>query len=290
MRGLSEVSVFLIRFRMYRLIALDIDGTLLDSKTGMTAATVDAVRHAVGRGVSVTVCTGRSLPSAEEAVRHLPLNVPYVLNNGAMIYDVPAHRARYMRHLPNHLAMDSVRVFRSIGFHPIVYGPLPEVQYFYYDSFDPDNHAFVDYAAKNANRVHRVDDVCDFLGQDVTCITVAERNERVKSREAHIRAQLPDTSVVFEISPWDRCYSVITVMPSGVSKGDGLRRLALLLGISLSEVMAVGDNLNDLEMLDVAGLGVAMGNAAPETRARADYVTASVDDEGVARAIERFIP
>ncbi len=66
--------------------------------------------------------------------------------------------------------------------------------------------------------------------------------------------------------------------------------LATLLGIDLSEVMAVGDNLNDLEMLAVAGLGVAMGNGAPETRERADYVTTSVDEDGVARAIERFIP
>ena len=274
---------------MVRLIALDIDGTLVDSRRELTDATVDAVRDAAGRGVRVTVCTGRSLPSAADAVRHLPLNAPYVLNNGAMIYDVPQHRARYLRHLPRRIASDAVRLFRSLGFHPIVYGPLPEVGYFYYDSFDPENHAFVDYAEQNADRVHRVDDVCDFLRQDVTCITVAERNERVRSRKSHIRAQLPDAEVVFEISPWDRSYSVITVMPSGVNKGDGLRRLALLLGIDLSEVMAVGDNLNDLEMLDVAGLGVAMGNAAPETRARADYVTASVDDEGVARAIERFI-
>ena len=275
---------------MYRLLALDIDGTLIDGRMVMTVATADAVRHAVGRGVYVTVCTGRSLSSAVPVVQRLNLNAPYALNNGALIYDVPDRRSRYLRHLPNHLAMEAVRVFRSIGFHPIVYGPLPEVQYFYYDSFDPDNHAFVDYAAQNADRVHRVDDVCDFLGQDVTCITVAERNERVKSRESHIRAQLPDTSVVFEISPWDRCFSVITVMPSGVSKGGGLQRLAMLLGLDLSEVMAVGDNLNDLEMLDVAGLGVAMGNGTPEIRARADYVTASVDDEGVARAIERFIP
>ena len=272
-----------------RLLALDIDGTLLDGRREMSDATVDAVRYAAGRGVRVTVCTGRSLPSAEEAVGHLPLNAPYVLNNGAMIYDAPVRRARYLRNLPSHLAMDAVRVFRGIGFHPIVYGPLPEVQYFYYDSFDPDNHAFIDYAKQNADRVHRVDDVCAFLRQDIACITVAERNERVNSRESFIKAQMPDTGVVFEISPWDPCYQVITVMPPGVSKGDGLRRLARLLGIGLSEIMAVGDNLNDLEMLEVAGLGVAMGNGPPEVRARADHVTASVDDEGVARAIERFI-
>ena len=111
---------------MYRLLALDIDGTLLDGRREMSDATVEAVRHAAGRGVRVTVCTGRSLPSAEEAVGLLPLNAPYVLNNGAMIYDAPVRRARYLRNLPSRLAMDAVRVFRGIGFHPIVYGPLPK--------------------------------------------------------------------------------------------------------------------------------------------------------------------
>lgn len=275
---------------MYRLIALDIDGTLLNSKRELSDATVAAVRHATDRGVLVTVCTGRSLSSTVPVAQSLPLNAPYVLNNGALIYDVPVQRARYARHLSAPLAMESVRVFRSLGFHPIVYGPLPEVRYFYYDAFDPDNESFIDYAAQNADRVHLVDDVAEFLRQDVTCITVSERIERVKSRESHIRAQLPAAEVVFEISPWDRRYCIITVMPDGVSKGSGLRGLAKLLGIDLSEVMAVGDNLNDLEMLAVAGLGVAMGNGAPETRERADYVTTSVDEDGVARAIERFIP
>ena len=275
---------------MYRLIALDIDGTLLNTRRELSDATVDAVRHATGRGVHVTVCTGRSLPSAVSAVESLPLNAPYVLNNGAMIYDVPLHRARYVRHLSSQLALDAVRLFRGLRFHPIVYGSLPEVRYFYYDGCDPENRSFIDYAARNADRIHRVDDVCDFLRQDVTSVSCDESIERIKERDTYLRERLPGAQVTLEISPWDPRYCHVTVMPSGVSKGDGLRRLAQLLGIGLCEVMAVGDNLNDLEMLDAAGLGVAMGNAEPETRARADYVTASVDDEGVARAIERFIP
>ncbi len=275
---------------MYRLIALDIDGTLLNSKRELTGATVDAVQHANDRGVLVTVCTGRSLSSALPVVQRLSLNAPYVLNNGALIYDVRNNRARYIRHLPKHLARDSVGLFRRLGFHPIVYGPLPEVRYFYYDDFDPDNHSFIDYATQNADRVHLVEDVCDFLWQDVTCVSCDDHIERIKSRETYIREQLPGAMVTLEISPWDRRYCHLTVMPAGVSKGEGLRGLAMLLGIDLSEVMAVGDNLNDLEMLAVAGLGVAMGNGAPETREQADYVTTSVDEEGVARVIERYIP
>lgn len=275
---------------MYRLIALDIDGTLLNSRRELTDATVDAVQHAVDRGVYVTVCTGRSLSSALSVVKRLSLNAPYVLNNGSLIYDVPLNRARYIRHLPRNIAKDSINIFRSLGFNPIVYGPLPEVRYFYYDALDPDNQSFIDYATQNAHRVHLVDDVSDFIFQDVTCVSCDDHIERIKAKESCIKQQLPDTEVTLEISPWDHRYCHITVMPNGVTKGNGLRKLSLLLGIELTEVMAVGDNLNDLEMLAVAGLGVAMGNSAPKVKEQADYITTSVDEEGVARVIERYMP
>ena len=79
-------------------------------------------------------------------------------------------------------------------------------------------------------------------------------------------------------------------MPAGVTKGNCLRQLSLQLGIELAEVIAIGDNLHDLEMLTVAGLGVAMGNGTPEVKEQANYITTSVDEEGVARVIERYIP
>ena len=275
---------------MYRLIALDIDGTLLNSRGRLTDATVAAVQHAANRGVYVTVCTGRSLWSAVSVVQRLSLNAPYVLNNGALIYDVPFNRARYIQHLPKQLAKRSVKLFRSLGLHPIVYGPLPEVQYFYYDALDPDNNSFKDYATKNVDRVHMVDDVSNFILQDVTCVSCDDHIERIKATESYIKQQLPGTTITLEISPWDQRYCHVTVMPAGVNKGNGLRQLSLLLGIELAEVIAIGDNLNDLEMLTVAGLGVAMGNGTPEVKEQANYITTSVDEEGVARVIERYIP
>jgi hydroxymethylpyrimidine pyrophosphatase-like HAD family hydrolase len=81
----------------------------------------------------------------------------------------------------------------------------------------------------------------------------------------------------------------VTITPRGVSKGSGLRELTRLLGIHLSETIAVGDNLNDLDMLSTAGLGVVMENATPEAKAQADYVTGSNNEDGVAQVIERFI-
>ncbi|MBI4550861.1 MAG: HAD hydrolase family protein, partial [Candidatus Latescibacteria bacterium] len=97
------------------------------------------------------------------------------------------------------------------------------------------------------------------------------------------------TTVTLEISPTDPAYCHLTITPAGVSKGSGLRELAGLLGIGLAETMAVGDNLNDLDMFATAGLSVAMGNATPEVKARARYVTASNNEDGVAAVIERFV-
>ncbi len=274
---------------MYRLLALDIDGTLVNSKQLLTDTTIKAVRRAISRGVLVTICTGRSLSSAMPVIERLSLNAPFVLNNGALIFDNFINRARYIRHLPSYLAQKTINLLRDLKFHPIIYGPLPEVRNFYYDSFDPNNQSFINYTKKNRNRVHFVDDICDFLSQGLACISCDDQIEKIKDQESYIRKQLSRTELILEISPWDPAFCHLTVMPARVSKGTGLEKLALLLGIHSSEVMAIGDNLNDLDMIKFAGLGVAMANSPPETKRQANYITTSVDEDGVAQAIERYI-
>jgi len=271
-----------------RLFALDIDGTLLSRKRELSAATEEAIGYVTGRGALVTVCTGRSLSSAEPVIGDLRLNAPYVLNNGALIYDRAKNRARYLRHLTRQTAKASIQLFRRLGIYPIVYGPLPEVRYFYYDRFDSQNRSFIDYIEQNAGRAFQIDDVLTVLNQQITCVTCDDRVSRIMKLEETIRHRLPNAQVTLEYSPWDLRHCHVSIMPAGVSKGDGLRRLCRLLGIRLGDVIAVGDNLNDLEMLSVAGLGVAMGNSPPEVKKRADYVTDSVEEDGVARVIERF--
>jgi hypothetical protein len=120
-------------------------------------------------------------------------------------------------------------------------------------------------------------------------VAITDRIVRIQNLAPTIRSQLPDANITLEVSPMDRAYCHVTITPRGVSKGNGLRELAMLLGIHLSETIAVGDNLNDLDMLSTAGLGVAMGNATPEAKAQADYVTGSNNEDGVAQVIERFI-
>lgn len=274
---------------MYRLLALDIDGTLLNDNRHVTDVTMAAIQRATEAGVYVTLCTGRSISTAAHVACRLPLNAPLILNGGALIYDSHWRRALYIRNLHKSTALHAVHQLRSLACYPLVYAPLPESQYFYYDAYDPDNVSFLQYIEKNTGRAHEVEDIARLLDQDVAMVAITDRVARIQELAPSIRHQLQETTVTLEVSPLDRAYCHVTITPQGVSKGHGLRELSILLGVDLSETIAVGDNLNDLDMLSTAGLGVAMGNATPETKAQADYVTGSNNENGVAQVVEQFI-
>jgi len=273
----------------YRLLALDIDGTLLNDNRHVTDASIAAIQRAVDAGVYVTLCTGRSISTAAHVARRLPLNAPLVLNGGALIYDSLRRRALYIRNLSKSVALHAVHQLRNLVCYPIVYAPLPESQYFYYDDYDPHNASFRQYIENNTGRAHMVEDVTHFLWHDAAMVAITDRVARIQDLAPSICNQLRKTTITLEVSPIDRAYCHVTVTPPGISKGNGLRELSILSGVDLSETIAVGDNLNDLDMLSTAGLGVAMGNATPEAKAQADYVTGSNNEDGVAQVIERFI-
>ncbi len=274
----------------YRLIAIDIDGTLLNDYKEITESNRTAITAAMNRNVYVTLCTGRGILTSSRIKHKVPyLNAPLILNGGALISDIPRGRFLYVRNLSQRVAVDAVNQLRNLGCYPIVYAPLPESQYFYYDGMDMANESFREYVDKNPGRAQRVDDVLFPICADPAMVAATDRVERIRDLEAMFKSRMPDTTVTLEVSPIDREYCNVTLTPRGVSKGTGLRELASILDIDMSETLAIGDNLNDLDMMTSAGFGVAMGNATPETKERADHVTASNNEDGVARAIERFV-
>jgi len=273
----------------YRLIAIDIDGTLLNDHKEVTEGNRTAIAAAMNRGIYVTLCTGRGVLTASRIKYEVPdLNAPLILNGGALISDIPRGRFLYVRNLPQCVAVDAVNQLRDVACFPLVYAPLPESQYFYYDRMDPANEAFREYVDKNPGRAHRVEDVLATISADPAMVATTDRVERIRDLEPMFKSRMPETTVTLEVSPIDRQYCHVTLTPRGVSKGTGLRELASILGIDMSETLAIGDNLNDLDMLTSAGLGVAMGNATPEAKERADHITASNNEDGVARVIEQF--
>lgn len=274
----------------YKLIAIDIDGTLLNDEKQVTPRTHAAISDAMSAGVYVTLCTGRGILTSDR-IRHLipELNAPLILNGGALISDKRRGRFLYVRNLKHRIAHNAVTVLRTLGCDPIVYAPLPESQHFYYDTIDASNEAFSEYVSKNKGRAHLVPDVAGSIQANPAMVAATGLVARIKDLEPVLNARLSGTTVTLEVSPIDRAYCHVTLTPLGVSKGSGLRTLASIMGIPVSETLALGDNLNDLDMMTQAGMGVAMGNATPETKEKADHVTASNNEDGVACAIERFV-
>ncbi len=261
----------------YRLLVADIDGTLVTSDREITPRVLDAVRSAQHGGVRVCLATGRIWQSAEPYFRRLGADPPAILYNGGMVYDFGT--GAVLRRVP--LAYDHARAVLEL------LRDVPEVQPHLYVGdrvYTGRTNEYTErYQRKDSLKVEQVGDLLAFLPPEPMKVLIIGARPDLLRVMARIRqAPLPINAVFSE-------ETFLEVLPQGNSKGAALEFVARHLEIPLAGVIAVGDNLNDLEMIRAAGLGVAMGNAPTELKAQAGYVTATNDDEGLAEVIERFV-
>lgn len=262
-----------------RLIALDLDDTVLLPDKGMSPRTVRAIRAAVEEGCHVVLASARPIGSIAECAKELGVSGYCIGLNGAVVARLPSLERVRVRHLEPELVrriLDLQQVVEAGNLfleYPRSYAAL-------YDR--PDVEAYARIAAGPAEYIgdlHKIrhDDVCKVVFRaDETPYPTLEK----------LQENLGD-EVAFVI--WEGPWSFIEVLPFGTSKADALQWLTEELGVDRNEVLAVGDERNDLEMLRWAGIGVAMGNAHPEVKAVADWVSESVEADGCAVAIERFV-
>ncbi len=260
-----------------RLLAVDLDGTLLTSDREVPPGVLRAIREAQGRGVRVCVATGRIWPSAEPYIRRVEADPPTILYNGGLVYDFRTDTV--LRRVP--LTYEHARaVLEVLRAFPQVQPQLYVGDRVYVGRFNALSEAYV---RKNGIPVTEVGDLLAFLPADpMKILIVGHRPDLVVVREAIAALPLPIHTVYSE-------ETYLEVIPTGSSKGEALAFVAQTLQIAPASIIAVGDNLNDLEMIQFAGLGVAMGNADEALRAQADYVTATNDEGGLQDVIERFI-
>lgn len=261
----------------YRLLVADIDGTLVTSSRQITPRVQDAVRAAQRKGVRVCLATGRIWPSAEPYFRQLGADPPAILYNGGLVYDFRTDTV--LRRVP--LGYDQARaVLELLREFPTVQPHLYVGDRVYTARQSPDAER---YRRKDGLKVEEVGDLVAFLPPEpMKILIIGSRPDLLQVRDRI--AQLPvSINAVFSEDTF------LEILPQGNSKGAALESVAQHLGIPLSDIIAVGDNLNDLEMIRLAGLGVAMGNAPAELKAQADYVTATNEEEGLAEVIEGFV-
>jgi Cof subfamily protein (haloacid dehalogenase superfamily) len=261
----------------YRLVVADLDGTVRSRRLGITPGVRAAVMAARARGARVCVATGRMWASAAPWIETLGADSPAILYNGSRVFDFHAGRILHERRLASESARQALALVRR---DPDLQAHLFLDDRVYVERCHPLTDA---YAADDGLTCEVVSAFEPLLTGDPHKILVVGPSPRVEALQEAVR----DAGLTVHAVQSEPTY--LEFLPPGISKGSALRAMLEALGVETREVIAIGDSWNDLEMIEAAGLGVAMGDAPEGVRARADYVCASADEDGVREVLERFV-
>lgn len=266
---------------MYKLIALDMDGTLLREDKTISKKTKEAIKKARDLGVKTVLATGRPLEGVQKYLKELDM-----FNDGDIVLSYNGSVIQETK---------SKKMISQIGLKGTDYKELYKVS----EELGVNIHAFSEtygLTSPKDSEYTRVE--AEINGIDIKFMPVSE----IKDDENMIKIMMIDTPEVLEKAianlPKDlyERYTIVRSAPhfleflnKNANKGEGVKRLAELLNIKREEVIAMGDAGNDLHMIEYAGLGIAMGNAFDEVKEKANYVTDTNDNDGVAKAIEKFV-
>ena len=262
-----------------RLVAIDIDGTLLNSAkqvTDTTAAMLQAARQEAG--VRIVLATARPPRSVMSIYNQLGLDTPLINYNGALVYDPLAKRVLMHKPIGCKTSRQIIDLARSV--YPEVVVSAEILDRWYTDRFDP---SLVTETGRRF-RPNVVAPVDQWLTQAVTKLLLLGEPEDLEKLAGAITAKFRRQVTIIQTE-----WHLLQITHATVSKAQALRVVAGEVGVTSEQVMAIGDNANDVGMLKWAGIGVAMGNAPPMVRAAADYVTDHHDADGAAKAIHEII-
>ncbi|HEY9575017.1 MAG TPA: Cof-type HAD-IIB family hydrolase [Lachnospiraceae bacterium] len=271
---------------MIKLIAFDMDGTLLNPKKEITSKTKAVLKCLRERNIAYTICTGRVATMTDTYVRALDIRIPVITGNGAALYDPKTKAYEILGLVPTKEAVEIGKLCRNDGIDCCFLGT--EVCYFTRDDGRIKNF-------ENYNRIagEAKDPLMKLkvLGDDLSVL------EKMDIHKVLIRfCDIEEKDKLFSyINEHDNLSAVcseedlIDIMASGVSKGDALFYLMEKMALSKEEVAVFGDYYNDISMMKVVGLPIAMENGCEEIKEEALYVTQSNEEDGVAKAIELLI-
>jgi Cof subfamily protein (haloacid dehalogenase superfamily) len=271
-----------------RLIALDIDGTLLDSQWQLPEANRAAIAEATQRGIEVALVTGRRYDFAMPVARKLDSPLTMIVNNGALIRSKDGQT--HLRHLlPRETAKRVLDLTLPWRDGAAVIFDRPLANQIMLQVLDPDDSLRYAYYARNKEFIGLASPLESCLTEEPIQVMLSGPIAPMREAETALRSAGFAADFALAVTTYEsKDFSMIDVMHPIVSKGYSLAEWAALRGYAREEVMAIGDNHNDLEMLSYAGIPVVMGNSVPELKAFGWHETRSNDEGGVAAAIEHF--
>ncbi len=261
----------------YRLMAVDMDGTLLNSENQITPVTEAAIKSAMVAGLKFTLCTGRPLQGVLRYVTQLGLDCPIITYNGAMIVHSGSKEVLFSQNMDTDEARKVWKIVDKAGMSVFVWsaGEL-------FARAPREKVAFYEEITKTGAK--EIADFEELVQRGITKMLWYDEPEVLDQWVKDLQSEgLEKTTFTKSRAYFLEFFSAFT------SKAVAMEKLGEYYGIDKSEMIAVGDQTNDLPMIEYAGLGVAMGNAVDAVKAVAGYITDTNENDGVAKVIEKFI-
>ena len=265
----------------YKMIVLDLDGTLTNNKKEITPRTKEALMKAQAKGVKIVLASGRPtygiMPLAEEL--ELKKNCGFILAfNGGKIIDCSDCRTIFEQKLDETLVPLLYHAAKEAGMQILTYQGEGIV------ATDKNDKYVQEEARINKMPVEEYDDFLQQLVYPVNKCLIVGDPAPLHQLEIKLKKELEGRMDVYRSADY-----FLECVPLGIDKARSIDRLITTLGITKEEVIACGDGYNDLSMINFSGLGVAMSNAADDIKAQADYVTLSNEEDGIAHVVDKFI-
>jgi len=272
-----------------KLLALDIDGTLLTTRGELTPRNSAAINRARQSGVQIVLLTGRRFSSARELVQRLGLDVPLVSHNGALTKNVETLETLDYHPLDTEIARAIIGIGRECGADMICCDDPDGLGKMVLEDVSEDNRSLHRYLDKYRDSVVEVPDLLEYVDHPPIQMMFSGCCDPMEEFAENLQAVMGERIQIFKTRYRSVDLTILDALSVTASKGSSLAMIARKHGFAREEVMAIGDNHNDLTMLRYAGLGVVMANAEDELKQAGFELTSSNEEDGVAEAIEKHI-
>jgi len=276
----------------YKMLVSDMDYTLLNKEKTVSEKNREAIRKAIEKGVHIVVATGRIYTSARVYAKLLGVCTPIIASNGAIIREavfnnpMDTEKTIYRNILPMEAVNEMIRLSHKYG----IFSHFFTDDTIYAEKLVNVSMRYTEWnkflGVEDQVKIKIVEDVEKAVAEDKVQILKAVAVDRDSEKIQRLRDSIVETGIV---SVTQSMKDNLEVMNQGVTKGNAVKMLAEMYGIKREEIIAIGDNENDISMIEYAGMGIAMGNAEESLKSVANHITGDYQEDGVAEAIKRFI-
>ena len=288
---------------MYKLVAIDLDGTMLNSYGIVTQNTKDVIEKVQEKGIEVIIASGRPIDSIKTIAKEIKSEKYFISGNGAIIYDIKKDEIIYENTLKKSKILDIVKICEENSIYYNIYTEKEilakslnyNVLYYYKENLNKEE--------KNKTHIKIVEDLYKYLeerDEKVIKVTICD-NSKLIFNSILKKVKTIEEIEVLEVSHMSRKmirqgteevpieYYYTEISAKNVDKWNAIEILAEKLNVKREEIVAIGDNMNDEKMIKEAGLGIAMGQSSPKITKISNYITDSNNEEGVANALKYII-